>query len=52
MPLWAIEVCGEPFEWLVVYRDNKLVSSRWKNIKSLQRNHADYLVFDKKGNNR
>lgn len=50
MPLWAIEVCGEPYEWLVVHRTNKRISSRWKSTLSLHRNHADYLVFDKRGN--
>jgi hypothetical protein len=52
MPLWAIEICGEPFEWLIVARNHKVISGRWKNVKSLRRNHADYLVFDKKGNHR
>lgn len=50
MPLWAVAVCGEPFEWLVVYRNHKVISGRWKNTFSLRRNHADYLLFDKKGN--
>lgn len=52
MPLWVIEVCGEPFEWLLVARDHKIISGRWKNTNSLRRNHADYMVFDKKGNKR
>lgn len=52
MPLWAIEVCGEPFEWLVVGREQKRVSGRWENVRSLRRNHADYLVFCRKGNHR
>lgn len=52
MPLWAIAICGEPFEWLIVYRDHKIISGRWKNSFSLRRNHADYLVFDKQGNKR
>jgi hypothetical protein len=52
MPLWAIDVCGEPFEWLIVWRDQKRSSGRWVSNNSLRRNHADYLVFDKKGNKR
>ncbi len=52
MPLWCVSVCGEPFEWLVVARDHKRISGRWKNTFSLRRNHADYLIFDKKGNKR
>lgn len=52
MPLWAIAICGEPFEWLVVSRDTKRVSGRWKTLNSLRRNHAEYLVFDKRGNKR
>lgn len=52
MPLWAIEVCGEPFEWLTVGREHKRISGRWKNVRSLRRNHADYLVFSKRGNKR
>jgi hypothetical protein len=52
MPLWTVEVCGEPFEWLVVARENKRISGRWINTKSLRRNHADYLLFDHKGNKR
>lgn len=52
MPLWAIEVCGEPFEWLIATRAGKRVSGRWVNVKSLRRKHADYLVFDKRGNKR
>lgn len=52
MPLWAIEICGEPFEWLIVGRDHKRTSGRWTSIRSLRRNHADYLIFDKQGNHR
>ena len=52
MPLWAVEICGEPFEWLIVARDNKRVSGRWTSTLSLRRNHADYLLFDKCGNKR
>lgn len=52
MPLWAIAICGEPFEWLIVSRAHKVVSGRWKSFNSLRRNYADYLVFDKQGNHR
>lgn len=52
MPLWAIAICGEPFEWLIVARTQKRISGRWKTVRSLRRNHADWLVFDKKGNKR
>jgi hypothetical protein len=52
MPLWAIDICGEPFEWLIVWRKGKIISGRWKNSFSLRRNHADYLVFNKAGNKR
>jgi hypothetical protein len=52
MPLWTIGICGEPFEWLIVWRHGKIVSGRWKSNNSLRRNHADYLLFDKKGNKR
>jgi hypothetical protein len=52
MPLWAIEICGEPFEWLIVSRDGKRVSGRWTSTLSLRRNHADYLLFSKLGNKR
>ncbi len=52
MPLWAIDICGEPFEWLMATRKNKRISSSWKRQASLYRNHADYLVFDKLGNYR
>ena len=52
MPLWAVEICGEPFEWLIVARDHKIISGRWKNTFSLRRNHAEYLIFDKRGNKR
>jgi hypothetical protein len=52
MPLWAVVICGEPFEWLIVARDHKVISGRWKNTFSLRRNHADYLIFDKQGNKR
>lgn len=50
MPLWAIEVCGEPFEWLTALRDGKMESGRWKNVKSLRRRCAEYLIFSKRGN--
>lgn len=50
MPLWAISVCGEPFEWLFVWRTGKRASGRWVSNKSLRRNHAEYLLFSKKGN--
>lgn len=52
MPLWAIDICGEPFEWLIAVRDGKRVSGRWKSVRSLRRRHADYLIFDKNGNHR
>jgi hypothetical protein len=52
MPLWCVTICGEPFEWLIVARDHKRISGRWKNTLSLRRNHADYLIFDKTGNKR
>lgn len=52
MPLWAISVCGEPFEWLVIWREGKRISGRWKSSNSLRRNHADYLLFSKRGNHR
>jgi hypothetical protein len=52
MPLWAIAICGEPFEWLIVSRDGKRVSGRWTSTLSLRRNHAEYLVFSKVGNKR
>lgn len=52
MPLWAIEVCGDPFEWLIVWRNGKRVSGRWRATNSLRRNHADYLLFSKRGNHR
>jgi len=52
MPLWTTAICGEPFEWMIVWRKGKLVSGRWKSVNSLRRNHADYLLFDKKGNKR
>lgn len=52
MPLWAIEICGEPFEWLIVYRRQKVISGRWKTVHSLRRNHADYMLFCKHGNKR
>jgi len=50
MPLWAISVCGEPFEWLIVGRAQKRISGRWVSNNSLRRNHADYLLFSRKGN--
>lgn len=52
MPLWAIGVLGEPFEWLIVHRDGKRISGRWRQSLSLRRNHADYLLFNKRGNRR
>lgn len=52
MPLWAIEVLGEPFEWFIAARLNKRESGRWTTTRSLRRNHADYLLFDKRGNKR
>jgi len=52
MPLWTVGICGEPFEWLIVHRQHKVISGKWKNSFSLRRNHADYLLFDKKGNKR
>lgn len=52
MPLWAVSVCGEPFEWLIVWREAKRISGRWKSSNSLRRNHADYLLFSKRGNHR
>ena len=52
MPLWAIEVCGDPFEWLIATRHGKRISGRWKSVRSLRRRHADYLLFDKRGNRR
>lgn len=52
MPLWAIEICGEPFEWLIATRSGKRISGRWKTVRSLRRRHADYLLFSKKGNKR
>lgn len=52
MPLWAVEICGEPFEWLIACRTGKRTSGRWQNVKSLRRAHADYLVFNKNGNKR
>lgn len=50
MPLWAISVCGEPFEWLFVWRTGKRESGRWVSRRSLRRNHAEYLLFSKTGN--
>lgn len=52
MPLWAIAICGEPFEWLIVARQQKRISGRWVTVRSLRRNHADWLLFDKEGNKR
>lgn len=49
MPLWAIAELGNPWDWMVVWRPNKRVSSKWKTVRSLYRNHADWLVFSKKG---
>ena len=52
MPLWAVAICGEPFEWLIVTRGHKRISGRWEKTLSLRRNHADYLLFSKRGNKR
>lgn len=53
MTLWTCEVCGEPFEWLTVTgTQGKWISSRWVTVRSLRRNHATYLLFDKHGNKR
>lgn len=52
MPLWCVTALGEPFEWMVVTRDAKRTSGRWVTVRSLRRKHADYLLFDKKGNKR
>lgn len=52
MPLWAVQVLGEPFEWLIVHREAKRESGRWRSTRSLRRNHADYMLFDKNGNRR
>jgi hypothetical protein len=52
MPLWCVAICGEPFEWLIVAREHKRISGRWANTFSLRRNHADYMIFDKRGNKR
>jgi len=52
MPLWATGCLGDPFEWLIVWREAKRVSGRWVSTNSLRRNHADYLLFDKRGNKR
>ena len=51
MPLWAIEVCGEPFDWLVNHRASQRAPN-WTSQNSLRRNHSDYLVFSKRGNYR
>jgi hypothetical protein len=52
MPLWTVGVLGEPFEWLIVTREHKRISGRWVSQNSLRRNHADYMLFDKRGNKR
>jgi hypothetical protein len=52
MPLWAVETLGEPYEWLIATRPSKVMSSKWVNVRSLRRNHADYLMFNKQGNHR
>lgn len=52
MPLWCVAELGEPYEWLISTRASKIISGRWKSVKSLRRNHADYLLFSKKGNRR
>ena len=31
-------------------RDHKRISGRWISNNSLRRNHADYLLFSRKGN--
>lgn len=49
MPLWAVSLLGEPFEWMVVTRHGKRVSGRWKNVRSLRRRHADYMLFSRRG---
>lgn len=49
MPLWATGMLGEPYEWLIATRPSKLTSSLWKTVRSLRRNHADYLLFSKLG---
>jgi hypothetical protein len=49
MPLWAVSELGEPWEWLTVWRPNKRVSGSWRTVRSLYRNHADWLVFSKVG---
>ncbi len=49
MPLWAIEELGNPWDWMVVWRPNKRVSGSWRTVRSLYRNHADWLVFSKVG---
>lgn len=50
MPLWAASVCGEPFEWLIAGREHKRISGRWVSNNSLRRNHADYMLFSRRGN--
>lgn len=52
MPLWCVKQLGEPYEWLIGTRPSKIVSGRWTSIRSLRRNHADYLMFCKQGNYR
>lgn len=52
MPLWTTAICGEPFEWLIVWREGKRESGRWRSTRSLRRNHADYLLFDRRGTHR
>lgn len=52
MVLWAIGVCGEPFEWMTAQTPRKILSGRWKTQKSLRHNDSTYLLFCKKGNAR
>jgi hypothetical protein len=52
MPLWAVEELGEPYEWLIATRPSKIISSKWKQVKSLRRNHADYQLFCHQGTKR
>ena len=49
MPLWCVAELGEPYEWLIATRPSKLVSGRWTQVKSLRRQHADYILFSKVG---
>ncbi len=50
MQLWAVDELGEPFEWLVSWRQGKRISGSWKTVRSLRRNHSDYLLFSKRSN--